>query len=391
MVYRRRTNSAEGPDSTSVVWITNLAAPYRIPVWKCLQEDVELEVALLESKSSLEADVRANRGLDWIPSDTDEIRVREIPTIKLKHGEARYYFPKQLESVWLPRRHDVVVFGGWESPIYWLLLAVAKFHRRGCVAFYESTLMTMRHRKGLIHWGRRVFFNVMDCVVVPGPAARAAVLSLGVPAHKIFQGFNAVDVVNFKAASPLDYKRQSPGHSFLFVGQLIARKRVPEIIDAFESIATPHDTLTIVGSGYQAGMIKDRILPDNRISVIDYVDNKAMPALMAQQHTLVLASSEEVWGLVVNEALASGMHVVITRACGVVPSVDQMAGVFVTQDDLGDLAKQMARSRSTWTGPIANPEILKYTPEEFAEVFRIAIRQSLAREQTAEGASGATQ
>lgn len=386
MAFRRRAKSAD-MDTVSVIWITNMAAPYRIPVWKHLQNWVVLEVALLESKSSLTADVHANRGSDWIPTD-DGIVMCEIPTLKLKRGEARYYFPKRLSSALLPQKHDVVVFGGWESPIYWLLLLIAKVSGKKCVAFYESTLATIRHRRGPISWTRRLFFKAMDSIVVPGPAAWEAVLSLGIPAHKIFQGFNAVDVRKFQAATNSGISNGTGGHAFLFVGQLISRKRVEEIIDAYESIAAPLDTLTIVGTGDLADVVRRRTAANDNIRLISHVRNDEMPDLMANHNTLVLASVEEVWGLVINEALATGLHVVVSRNCGVVPSIKQMDGVFISEPHLGDLAAQMAESRRSWAGPIADPEILKYTPAEFAGVFSEAILRSVEPGRLARGSRG---
>lgn len=377
MASRSRLESQNEGNPISVIWVTNMAAPYRLPVWKSLQKRVKIQIALLESHTSLADDAEANRGQDWIPAETDEINFMEIPTRKIKRGEARYYFPTQLGSVLLPRKHDVLVLGGWESPVYWVLLFGAKIFKTGCVAFYESTLTTMRHRRGLVSWIRRGFFRAMDSIVVPGPAAREALLSIGVPADKILQGFNAVDVRAFEDTIRFDAPKESQGHAFLYVGQLIPRKRVAEIVEAFSAMAAPSDTFTIVGAGEQAGELRSRTDANDNIRLLPYVDYESMPQLMAGHHTLVLASSEEVWGLVVNEALASGLHTVISQNCGVVPSVEHMAGVFVAEPGLSDLAAQMAASRRSWAGPVVNPEILRHTPEEFASVFFAAISRSV--------------
>ncbi|MDP9694961.1 UNVERIFIED_ORG: glycosyltransferase involved in cell wall biosynthesis [Arthrobacter globiformis] len=356
--------------------MTNMAAPYRIPLWQSLQKTAHLHVALLESSSSLASDVEANRGQDWIPSIGNKIDFLEVPTRKVRRGEARYYFLTKFRSILLPRNYDVVVFGGWESPAYWVLLATTKMHNRGCVAFYESTVATMSHHRGPISWMRKRFFASMDSIVVPGPAAREALISIGVPPEKILEGFNAVDVKAFQVLPQPSDKPKNQGHSYLYVGQLIARKRVEQIVAAFSSVATPNDTLTIVGSGELEAELRSITKGNKSISFMPYVDNRSMPEVMARHNTLVLASSQEVWGLVINEALAGGLHVVVSQNCGVVDSVEHMSGVFVVEPGLSDLAAKMAESRRSWTGPIWNPEILRHTPEEFASVFMAAINQS---------------
>jgi glycosyltransferase involved in cell wall biosynthesis len=239
----------------------------------------------------------------------------------------------------------------------------------------------MAYKTGLFAWLRTLFFRSMDVVVVPGAAAAEAVLGMGVRPTRILQGFNAVDVSRFHkaAVSPLhdDSDPAVGGHRYLYVGQLIHRKRVAAIIEAFVQVAASDDELTIVGAGALSKEL--RLLADRsggRISFVEHIANSEMPAVMAAHHTLVLASEREVWGLVVNEALAAGMHVVVTDNCGVVPSVKEMRGVHTASEDLTDLAQRMQASKTGWIGRIAEPEILQYTPERFARVFDSAFSAS---------------
>ena len=80
-------------------------------------------------------------------------------------------------------------------------------------------------------------------------------------------------------------------------------------------------------------------------------------------------STIEQWGLVVNEALAAGLHVVTSDRAGVAPSVASMPGVFVCGVAPMEIARAMAASRASWTGPIVSPDILANTPSRFAELF----------------------
>lgn len=371
---------ANNPDSRMrVLWVTNFAAPYRIPVWEHLRTNHKLTVGLLETRESLAADSRANRGADWQAERTGATTFVELPTWKIKAGEARYYVFKGILPIAAVGNQDVVVFGGWESPAYWLLLLAAMASGLGRVGFYESTLATMKHRTGPIAWIRSCFFRHMHAMVVPGPAAREALLHIGVPRSKILDGFNAIDVEKFhrQSSSVEPFEESSSGHRYLYVGQLIPRKRVEAIIEAFSRTAEPSDELTIVGSGHlkddltiQAGKLGPSV------HFLPYIANEFLPQLMAKHHTLVLASSEEVWGMVVNEALAAGLHVVVAEDCGVVPSVASMRGVFVANRHLDDLANRMQESRDSWGGRIAKPEILQWTPERFGDVFSGAIRQA---------------
>jgi glycosyltransferase involved in cell wall biosynthesis len=393
MEYSQPPRVAGNEKPQLVFWITNLAAPYRVPVWTEIAKRHVLTIGLLESNSSLSADDNANRGSDWQHSPDAGVHYIEIPTWKFSRGEARYYVLRNLSTIQRIRKSDVILFGGWESPAYWAVLVIAAWFRVRRVGFYESTINTMRHRSGPVAWIRRAFFRSMHAVVTPGPAASVSLESMGVASGRIVEGFNAVDVRAFhETATRLRANRvDNPdgGHSFLYVGQLISRKRVHAIVEAFSEVGRPEDKLTIVGAGELECELREssRSLGD-RIAILPTVDNGAMPAVMAEHHTLVLASSTEVWGLVVNEALATGMHVVVSNNCGVAPSVGGMRGVYLTRADLGDLGAKMLASKKEWTGRISSPAILDHTPDRFSECFLTAFNLARPSSGTLCGAQG---
>ncbi|MBD1541860.1 glycosyltransferase family 4 protein [Arthrobacter sp. IA7] len=365
-------------DSLRVLWLTNLAAPYRVPVWEWLAGQHDLHVGLLESNKSLLRDRKSNRGRDWIHGEARGVAYHEVPTVKWRRGEAKYYFLAGIRPITSLKKYDAVVFGGWESPAYWVLLVFARLFNIKCIAFYESTQETMQFQNGPVAWIRSKFFRSMHALVTPGSAATAALISIGVSRSKVHEGFNAVHVDSFRraalAASAKADAAPICGHRFLYVGQLIYRKRVDAIIDAFMDVAQSEDSLTIIGAGPLENELSQKALSlAGHILLLPQVPYSDLPAIMADHDSLVLASSTEVWGLVVNEALAAGMHAVVTTNCGVAHSVASMKGVFLAGPDLEDLAEQMRRSRDSWQGKIPQPEILQYTPSHFAQVFNRAL------------------
>jgi glycosyltransferase involved in cell wall biosynthesis len=320
-----------------------------------------------------------NRGREWADHQPSGYTVSEIPTFRVARGERIYYLARKLSALHRARP-EAVVLGGWESPAYWQALAWCKRHRIRTVGFYESTQTTHRHRSGLIALSRRWFFRRLDAVVVPGVAARDAILAMGVEANKIHVGFNAVDVQRIhdetarqRSSTPV---RSDAGHRYLYLGQLIARKNVQSLIEAFSAIRRTDDVLTLAGAGECEEALRSlvtRLGLTESVQFVGLVAYKHVPSLFARYHTLVLPSTEEVWGLVANEALAGGLHVVVSEACGVAPSIHGMDGVFQAATDAATLAEAMERSRTSWHGPITNPQILEMTPTRFADVFVSAV------------------
>ena len=365
-----------------VVWITNVAAPYRRPVWDAIAESIQLTVLLLENQTRFRRG-GTNRGNEWAEYDESPYEVAEVPTARLTRGEGAYYLALRLAFL-AKYRPDAVLLAGWESPAYWQALLWCKLRGVRTVGFYESTLSTQHFRRGPIAAARCRFFKLLDRVVVPGVAARDAIVAMGVDARRVDVGFNAVDVEGIadgaKAArAALAHIRETPGHRFLYVGQLIERKNVRSVVEAFACVAGPFDSLTIAGLGPQEDTLRadvERLGLSDRVSFSGHVPYSEIPGLLAAHHTLVLASLEEVWGLVVNEALAAGLHVVVSHGAGVAPSIRGMRGVFLSATDIESIGNAMTASIQSWTGPVADPEITSRTPRAFAELFAKALSTS---------------
>lgn len=115
----------------------------------------------------------------------------------------------------------------------------------------------------------------------------------------------------------------------IFTGRLVALKRVDLIVEAFSKAADerPDWDLVIVGDGPERAAIESTIPERLRSRVIftGFVgDPRQLGALYRNCHALTLASNYEAWGLVVNEALASGLAVVTSDVVGA--SIDLVVG-----------------------------------------------------------------
>lgn len=234
--------------------------------------------------------------------------------------------------------------------------------------------MSQRHRTGPVARARSRFFRDLDAVVVPGAAAAEALLELGVEAHRIYEGFNAVDVDRFAAVAQV--APSGGGHRYLYVGQLIDRKNVDGLLRAFAMCARAEDTLTIVGAGERLHYLQElaeSLSASDAIRFVGEVSYEALPTVLSAHHTLVLPSREEVWGLVVNEALAAGRHVVVSERAGVQRSVESMPGTFSCAVDVCSIAGALVASRAAWRGPIAPHPMLANSPQKFASIFLEAL------------------
>lgn len=374
-------------DALRVCWLTNLPAPYRVTIFAELAKLVRLEVLYLAGQ---------DRERDWHISETDGHRRSVL------HAH-RFAGTSGERSIWIAgrglarhlRSADVVVLGSWESPAYWQALATAKLLAKPVVIFYESTLHTNRYSgQHPISILRRKIMQSADAVITAGQASTDAVCAMGVDSARIITGFNTVAVDDFATeiarlrAEREEAVKESPTqHTFLFAGRPLPRKNLAGLLTAYGRGFSDGDRLLVAGTYESAQVIKGRLedLPPGvreTITFLGPVSTANMPEVYAQAQTLVLPSHVEVWGMVVNEALAGGLHVVVSTGAGVAASVSHMPGVFTTNAEPASLEFAMSESRAQWAGPVPRPLILDFTPIRSAEDYRDGILLAQSSRQT---------
>ena len=119
---------------------------------------------------------------------------------------------------------------------------------------------------------------------------------------------------------------------FIFVGQLIERKRVDSLIEALSALNRTNVELWVVGSGPLEASLRAQsaqLLADC-VNWLGVQPMSAVPALIAQADCLVLPSRHDGWGAVVSEALMVGTPAICSDACGASEAVlaSQDGGVF---------------------------------------------------------------
>lgn len=348
-----------------VVWVTNLQAPYREPVWAAFSSFADLTVLFLSGGTS---------GRSWEWQAREEYTSRVLPSWRIPGGRSLLVtyprVPREINDA------DVVLLGGWDSPAYWQILWWARHLGKAVVAFYESTPGSQKfHGRHPIAWARRFFVGRAHAVLTGGIASTRAVESMGVPGNQIVTGFNTVDVEHFfdlaSRARLAEWPSAGPGHTYIFVGRLIRLKGVDRMLHAFGRVARSSDRFLVVGEGPEQERLRaiaERVgrRPNAQIEFKGNLAPESLIRTMARANTLVLASDREVWGMVVNEALACGLHAVVAETCGCHDSVEWMPGVFSCATDVDSLSDALRASRDAWRGYIPSPPILRHDPRASA-------------------------
>jgi len=134
----------------------------------------------------------------------------------------------------------------------------------------------------------------------------------------------------------------------LAVGRLIELKRIDDTIAAFKLLsetAYKDWSLTIVGDGPERAKLGQLACGDPRICFTGATDYATLGHHFESSDALVIASSSEHWGLVVNEALGYGLYVLASDSVGAaVDLITPQSGFIFRSGDRNSLADAMKRA-----------------------------------------------
>ena len=200
--------------------------------------------------------------------------------------------------------------------------------------------------------GRRVEreLRLADLVLVPSQFVADQLTRRGLPTARIAVIPYGVDLAAF---TPTAYPRSDPPVRCLFVGQLSHRKGIPVLLRAARRL--PDIEFLLTGPLVSPGVLRG--LPPN-VRRLGPIPHGAISTIMRESDIFLLPSIEDSYGLVVVEAMASGLPAIVTDHVGaseviasgvnglVVPAGDDEALVTALRrlSDDGDLRSQMGRA-----------------------------------------------
>ncbi len=160
--------------------------------------------------------------------------------------------------------------------------------------------------------------------MVGGKRSASYLRRLGIPGEKIARAYDVVD--NHYFAAEAERRRVEAGQSerppyFLFVGRLAPEKNISTLLCAHARYLESCGSwpLVIVGGGPLSEQLHEQAKEQIQSGMVVFAGHKdihELPEFYAFAGCFVLPSTREPWGLVVNEAMASGLPVIVSSRCG---------------------------------------------------------------------------
>ncbi len=233
-------------------------------------------------------------------------------------------------------RPDVLLVHGYNYSTNLAAIAWAKLLRVKVLMRGDTRLSPHHEHTGLFkRLFKRTVFRLIDGFLSIGSLNRAYYITQGARKDQLFfapfcvdnQFFSLEGIERDIARSELRNQLGIPINAvvILYASKIYARKRPKDLLDAFEVIRqkNPEVWLLYVGSGEDEPSLKESVAKRaiHRVVFAGFQNQTMLPHFFAASDIFVLPSAEEPWGLVVNEAMASGLPVVVTDEVGAVPDL----------------------------------------------------------------------
>jgi glycosyltransferase involved in cell wall biosynthesis len=208
--------------------------------------------------------------------------------------------------------------------------------------------------KGIVSRYIARFHRTSRRVYTPSSASREDLLRLGLTDVEVWG--RGVDTELFHPGRRAEAIRVALGmgsrYTFLYVGRLAFEKRADQVIDAFrlacEMLPRGMIHLVIAGTGPREAVLRAAAPPG--VSFLGLLDRRSrLPDLYANCDAFVFASVTETLGLVVLEAMASGLPVIAVPEGGVRDHLrDGRNGLACREGDVQGMALAMVRIATEW-------------------------------------------
>ena len=237
---------------------------------------------------------------------------------------------------------------------------------------------------------RRLVKSLFGGAVVGGKRAREYMEFLGLGGAIVATGYDAVDNDFFSHGADQARRSGRPAalsnSYFLYVGRMAPEKNLDTLIEGFAAYRKIGGawSLMLVGDGPLSAKLREKAVRLGCSDSVWFAGHKNAAELVpyyAHAGCFVLPSIREPWGLVVNEAMAAGLPVIVSSRCGCADDLveDDANGFLVNPEDISALGALLSRVSAMPQSTLAamgkrSREIVgKYSPEKFAsEVRRIA-------------------
>lgn len=286
---------------------------------------------------------------------------------------------------------DVVCIPGWSAKEAKISLLWCKLHKVKSILLSDSSELDFV-RNSIKEFVKGQIIKLYNVAFVAGTPQKDYVLKLGMDSEKIMKGYDVVDNRYFFNNRNKTYQ---PNGYILAIGRFLRRKNFSMLIEAYDvyrkKVENPKKLL-LCGSGEELTNIIyliSELQIEEFVELPGFIQYNELPKYYSNASVFIIPSISEQWGLVINEAMASGLPILSSDRCGAKFDlvqegvngfifnpfdVQSISNTLIKFDILSDLKKQQFSKASLKI-------IAKWSPKTFSESLQRLMELAFLRDE----------
>lgn len=243
---------------------------------------------------------------------------------------------------------DIILAGAIAFPSGALAVQWANSRPNKRVIIFDDSKIESVQRSKIVNFIKKSVYNGVDAMLYPAEPWIKTGEFWGFSKKQIFFG---VDVVDNSFWSHSARTNMFDSKYFVAAGRQITQKNFYSIIKAYHiylqkiNISEAYK-LVLIGNGPEHDKIMKYINNNNlnkMIVCLDFVSQDQLRDIYHNADVLCLASTNETWGLVINEAMNAGCAIIASKECGATEVLvhHEKNGYIVSSDNVLEIAEAM--------------------------------------------------
>ncbi|WP_263415267.1 glycosyltransferase family 4 protein [Terriglobus albidus] len=318
--------------------LVNVIAPYRLPVYESISSAFNLTIlhgGTERNRSwqmSLPASMKVQKVMTWQLEKKRKLGVKGIQDGSYVHLNLGLLF-------WIPKLKPDIIISNEMGMRSWIAILFGLAMNRPVWIWSGATMHSERNIGPLKRVTRKLLAKLAPRWISYGTEATEYLRHLGVSREKVLQIQNCVPEGSFKF-EPIENEwfKDKAGPVLLTVGQLTTRKGLNNLIESAARVQKEgyEFSLVIVGDGPQKAELEQLALRHS-LKNFEIIPNKSQATLRMIYYAadvFVFPTLEDIWGLVVNEAILCRLPVVCSANAGCATELIDPENVFDPLDPL---------------------------------------------------------
>ena len=348
-----------------VLYVTTAAAPYKVEMFECLGEMCDLDV-VFEKKTE------AYREDGWLRNKFSNFNAYYLRGINFGNT----IISLDIISLVQKNRYDCIIIGVYSTPSQ--ILAQIYFWINNIPYLLSSDGGFVNEEPFIKHCIKKIIVSRASYWLSPSKNSSEYLKYYGAQNDRIF-------LYPFSSIKDEDVLKKEDGESerqffreknniieknvVLYVGQIIHRKGIDIILKTAKKLENVGFYIAGgIATDEYANMVEELGLKN--VHFVGFKDKGELAEYYRSSNVFVLPTREDIWGLVVNEAMAYGVPVITTRTCnaGVEMIKNDKVGTLLNDNNEDELTAAILKwiTKNNWTSHDVLEIAKQYTIEKSA-------------------------